>query len=166
VSPCALLVSSLNVFRHGNECGGAGRWWTSCSKKHSCTNSSVVEWAYKADQSDAGRVKGVDVERGADQVKCVREPPVEDIVFRSCAIGAVRWEICSFVKVSSESEKAVDIWSFVMRAAEGPRSSTRLAISAAVEILWMEMLVSRISLAVGVCVVIFGVYGTRKGLDK
>jgi hypothetical protein len=111
-------------------------------------------------------VKGVDVEEGADQVKCVREPPVKDMVVRSCAIGEVRWEICSSVKVSSESEKAVDIWIFVMRAAEGPRSSTCLATPGAVEISWIEMLVSRISLAVGVWIVIFRVYGTRKGQDK
>jgi hypothetical protein len=108
----------------------------------------------------------VDVEEGADQVRCVSDPPVEDMVVRSCAIGEVRREICCSVKLSSESEKAVDIWIFVMRAAEGPRSSTCLAISGAVEISWIEMLVSRISLAVGVWVVIFGVYGTRKGLDK
>jgi hypothetical protein len=71
----------------------------------------VVEWAYKADQNDAGRVKGVDVEEGADQVKCVREVLSEERVVRMDVMGRTSKDMASGVSLasSSESEKAVDM---------------------------------------------------------
>jgi hypothetical protein len=55
----------------------------------------------------------------------------------------------------------VEMWSLVMRAAEGPRSSIRWVISDAVERLWIEILVSRISFVFWGGVDMFGLYGIR-----